>query len=74
MKAVARHCSTGSSLLGQGTLQNAEVEQLLEYCSTQVMSCLNEAAEIKEKLSVRICQCCTYIQKEVIKICNSNQI
>ena len=41
-----------ASLLGQDSLEEAEVEQWLELCLTQIIPCLNDAAEKKAVLKV----------------------
>ncbi|WP_395239514.1 hypothetical protein, partial [Salmonella sp. s54412] len=54
IKALVRFsekdCNFESSLLGQGLLEQAEVEQWLEYCLRQITPCLNDATEIKDQL------------------------
>ena len=58
IKAIVRFSeksqNVSSSLLGKDFLEEAEVEQWLEYCLTQVTPCLKNVGEVKDVLKVRV--------------------
>lgn len=50
IKAIAR--STRCNILGEGILQEAEVNQWMEYCLTEMKSCCSDKAEMKDIIKV----------------------
>ena len=50
IKAIAR--ITECNLLGQDALQEAEVDQWMEYCLTKIIPCSNDNTEMKHAIKV----------------------
>ena len=50
IKAIAR--ISECNLLGQDNLQEAEVDQWMEYCLTKINPCCNDKTEIKDIIKV----------------------
>lgn len=52
LKAIAR--TTQCDILGKDALEEAEVQQWMEYCLTKINASQNDKSEMKEIIKVRI--------------------